>query len=103
VLNWCVESVRKSGVVSIVGVYPQTMTSFPIGLAMQKALTIRAANCSHRKYMQKCFQIIKDGRFLPSSILTITEPFADAISAYQHFDKREPGWIKVELLPEPSK
>lgn len=99
VLLWCVEAVRKSGVVSIIGVYPQTAKFFPIGPAMQKALTIRAANCSHRKYIPTLLKIVEEQNFHPAQILTVTEGLGDAISCYQHFDKREPGWVKVELLP----
>jgi threonine dehydrogenase-like Zn-dependent dehydrogenase len=99
VLIWCIESVRKSGVVSIIGVYPQTAKFLPIGFAMQKSLTIRAANCSHRKYIPKLLQIIQEGGFKPSEILTKEEGIASAIECYKHFDKREPGWLKVELLP----
>jgi threonine dehydrogenase-like Zn-dependent dehydrogenase len=28
-----------------------------------------------------------------------TEPLTDAIEAYRAFDRRESGWIKVELKP----
>lgn len=102
VLNWCVESVRNSGVVSIIGVYPQTAKFFPIGLAMNKALTIRAANCSHRKYIPKLLQLVDAGNFKPSNILTCVDGLGDAVSCYKHFDKREPGWVKVELIPGQS-
>ena len=33
----------------------------------------------------------------PAKVLTKVEPIADVIKAYEAFDKREPGWIKVEL------
>lgn len=102
VLMWCIESVRKSGVVSIVGVYPQTAKFLPIGFAMQKSLTIRAANCSHRKYVPKLLQIIEEGKFHPSEILTVQDGMSNAIDCYKHFDKREAGWLKVELLPGDS-
>lgn len=102
VLIWCIESVRKSGVVSIAGVYPQTAKFLPIGLAMQKSLTIRAANCSHRKYIPKLLQIIQEGRFRPSDVLTKLEGMVNAIECYKHFDKRDAGWLKVELLPVES-
>jgi len=99
VLMWCVEAVRKSGVVSIVGVYPPQAKFFPIGLAMSKALTMRAANCSHFKYVPKLLKMVEEGKFRPSEILSKVERFGDAVECYKHFDKREPGWIKVELLP----
>lgn len=102
VLQWCVESVRNSGVISIVGVYPQTAKFFPIGLAMNKSLTVRGANCSHRKYIPKLLEIVDKGSFRPSNILTVADGFTDAINCYENFDKRQPGWVKVELLPGQS-
>lgn len=99
VLMWAVECVRKSGVISIIGVYPQTAKFFPIGLAMQKALTVRAANCSHAKYIPRCLKAIEESGFKPSKILSEKRFLGDVISCYEHFDKREPGWIKVELRP----
>jgi threonine dehydrogenase-like Zn-dependent dehydrogenase len=35
-------------------------------------------------------------------ILTQREPLTTAIEAYQSFDLRQAGWIKVELLPSQS-
>ncbi len=99
VLNWCVDAVRKSGVVSIIGVYPETEETFPIGKAMSKSLTIRAANCSHRKYIPKCLKMMEDAHFHPSKILTAFEGLDDAVDCYKHFDKREAGWLKIELVP----
>ena len=37
-------------------------------------------------------------------VLTKVEPLTTAIDAYEHFDKRERGWIKTELtLPNAPK
>jgi threonine dehydrogenase-like Zn-dependent dehydrogenase len=102
VLQWCVESVRYSGVVSIVGVYPQTAKFFPIGLAMNKSLTVRGANCSHRKYIPKLLELVEKGDFHPSTILTVADGLTDAITCYKNFDKRRSGWVKVELIPAQS-
>ncbi|PWT96166.1 MAG: glutathione-dependent formaldehyde dehydrogenase [Candidatus Melainabacteria bacterium] len=99
VLQWCVESVRKSGVISIVGVYAENSVRFPIGLAMQKALTVRAANCSHRKYVPTLLKLIADGQFRPSAILTKQCDLIQAVNCYEHFDRRESGWLKVRLSP----
>jgi threonine dehydrogenase-like Zn-dependent dehydrogenase len=35
-------------------------------------------------------------------VLTQLEDVVDAKSAYETFDRREPGWIKVELEPVPA-
>jgi threonine dehydrogenase-like Zn-dependent dehydrogenase len=32
-------------------------------------------------------------------VLTQREPVMNALEAYKAFDQRQPGWIKVELLP----
>ena len=36
----------------------------------------------------------------PTTVLTQTEPLVDAIEAYKAFDRRDQGWVKVELKPE---
>lgn len=97
-LNWCLESVRKSGVIAVIGVYPQTAKFFNIGLAMNKSLTIRGANCSHRKYIPRLIEIIQQGKFAPSQILTQVASFTNAIECYKAFDQRLAGWTKVDLI-----
>jgi len=40
------------------------------------------------------------GALDPADILTQEEPVTGAIEAYETFELRRPGWIKVELLPK---
>lgn len=49
--------------------------------------------------MPKLVGLVATGAFDPTKTLTQTEPIAGAIEAYETFDRREPGWIKVELNP----
>jgi threonine dehydrogenase-like Zn-dependent dehydrogenase len=98
-LQWAVEALAKAGTLSIIGVYPQTADTFPIGEAMNKNLTVRMGNCPHRRYIPKLIDMIRTDTFNPSAVLTNMEPLTSAIDAYKLFDRREPGWIKVELLP----
>ena len=98
-LDWAIESVRKSGGVSIIGVYPPTDREFPIGMAMNKNLTLRMGNCNHRRYYDVLIAHVLSGRLDPVTILTEVEPLTGAIAAYEAFDARQPGWIKVELEP----
>lgn len=99
VLQWAVESVAKSGTLSIVGVYPPNMQLFPIGKAMSKNLTLHMGNCNHRKYVSKLVELVRAGFLDPTTVLSQVEPLASAIEAYDAFDRHEPGWMKVELLP----
>lgn len=52
---------------------------------------------NHRCYIPK---LVATGALDPTEILTQREPVTGAIEAYEAFDQRQPGWIKVELLPE---
>lgn len=96
-LLWGVESLAKAGTLSIIGVYPQTVSHFPIGLAMNKNLTIKMGNCNHRKYIPHLIELVQSKAIDPARILTQRAPFASVIEAYQSFDLRKPGWLKVGL------
>lgn len=99
VLDWAVQTVAKAGTVSIIGVYPPTLRSFPIGMAMNRNLTLRMGNCNHRHYLPKLVELTRNGTINPEAVLTQTEPLTDVLDAYHAFDTREPGWMKVQLLP----
>lgn len=98
-LQWAVEALAKAGTLSIIGVYPPTMNTFPIGQAMNKNLTINMGNCNHRRYVPHLVELVRTGAIDPVQILTQVEPLTDALEAYKAFDQRQPGWIKVELQP----
>ncbi|MBV8518652.1 MAG: glutathione-dependent formaldehyde dehydrogenase [Acidobacteria bacterium] len=100
VLSWAVESLAKAGTLSIIGVYPETAKTFPIGMAMNKNLTVQMGNCHHRKYIPELIELVQAGAIDPAVILTQETPMTGAIEAYEHFDRREAGWIKVKLDPE---
>ncbi len=98
-LHWAVNALAKAGTHGIIGVYPPTMQSYPIGTAMNKNLTIRLGNCNHRKYIPKLVDLVESGVVDPERILTNVEPLTNVLDAYQAFDTRQPGWVKVELQP----
>ncbi|MFL5437560.1 MAG: zinc-dependent alcohol dehydrogenase [Myxococcales bacterium] len=99
-LTWAVTALAKAGTLSIVGVYPHQAKTFPIGLAMNKNLTVRMGNCNHRRYLPLLVELVRTGAVDPSKLLSQHEPIGNAIEAYKEFDRREPGWVKVELRPQ---
>lgn len=99
VLRWAVQSLAKAGTFSIIGVYPQTQKSFPIGMAMMRNLTMNMGNCHHRRYIPRLVEFVRSGTVTPSKILTQHQPLVSAIDAYKIFDKRQAGWMKVKLEP----
>ena len=99
VLDWAVGALAKAGTLAIIGVYPPTQKQFPIGQAMNRNLTIKMGNCNHRKYIPHLLDLVAGDVIDPTKILTKVEPMKNVIEAYQAFDARQPGWLKVELKP----
>lgn len=99
VSQWAAEAVAKAGTIGVIGVYPQTFDSYPIGTVMNKNVTVKLGNCNHRHYMPHLLQLVASGSVDPALLLTGHEPLSDVMSAYRDFDRREPGWVKVALDP----
>lgn len=97
--TWAVQALAKAGTLAVIGVYPQTDRFFPIGMAMNKNLTINMGNCNHRKYVPELVAMVDAGAVDPLQVLSHVEPMSDVIEAYRQFDQRKPGWVKVELVP----
>jgi threonine dehydrogenase-like Zn-dependent dehydrogenase len=100
VAEWAVQTVAKAGSIGIIGVYPPDAQQFPIGQAMNRNLTIQMGNCPHRRYIPDLLGHVLSGAIDPSAVLTQDEPITDAVQAYQQFDQRKAGWLKVALEPE---
>ena len=96
-LRWATQAVAKAGTIGIIGVYPPQAMTFPTGALQQRNLTVKGGNCNHRKYIPKLVGLVATGALDPTEILTQEEPVTGAIEAFEAFDRREPGWIKVEI------
>jgi threonine dehydrogenase-like Zn-dependent dehydrogenase len=95
--RWAVAMAAKYGRIGVIGVYSPTAETYPIGEAMNKNLTIRLGNCDHHSVTPPLIDMVASGQFDPSALITESESFDSAVAAYEAFDRREPGWIKVEL------
>ena len=102
-LQWAVQTVAKAGTIGIIGVFPPEMTSFPLGAAMNKNLTVKMGNCNHRRYVPRLLDLVRTGAIDPSSMLTQAEDLPSVIDAYTTFDQRESGWTKVALDPSAAR
>jgi threonine dehydrogenase-like Zn-dependent dehydrogenase len=99
VFCWAMQSLAKAGTLSIIGVYPPDFSSFPIGRALNRNLTIKAGNCNHRRYLPKLVDLTRNRTIDPLRILTQRQPMTSALDAYKTFAQHRPGWVKVELEP----
>jgi threonine dehydrogenase-like Zn-dependent dehydrogenase len=99
VLQWAINAVRKAGTVSIVGVYGPPWNLVPVGVAMNKGLTVRAAQCSVRRYMPHLLEHIRAGRIDARALITHRLPLDDAPKAYHLFASKQDDGLKFVLLP----
>ncbi len=98
-LTWCIQTARKGGNVSIVGVYGPPWNLVPIGTAMNKGLTLRMNQCNVKRYVPHLLKHIREGRIDPRRIITHRFPLERAPEGYHLFEKRAQGCIKCVLLP----
>ena len=99
VLHWAINSVRKGGNISIVGVYGPTGNMVPIGNVVNKGLTIRANQASVKRHLPRLIEHIRAGRLKPSEIITHRIPLEDVADAYHMFSSKLDNCIKPVLLP----
>lgn len=99
VLHWCINSVRKGGTVSIVGVYGPTLNFVPIGNALNKGLTLRMNQASVKRHLPRLIEHIQAGRIKPSEIITHRFPLEAVSDAYHIFSSKLDNCIKPVLIP----
>jgi threonine dehydrogenase-like Zn-dependent dehydrogenase len=99
VLHWAINSARKGGNISIVGVYGPTGNMVPIGNALNKGLTIRANQAAVKRHLPRLIEHIQAGRLKPSEVITHRFPLADVADAYHIFSSKLDHCIKPVLIP----
>jgi threonine dehydrogenase-like Zn-dependent dehydrogenase len=99
-LTWAIHAVRKGGTVSIVGAYGPPANPVPIGVAMSKGLTLRMAQANVKRYMPHLLQHVRQKRLDGRSLITHRFPLERAPEAYDLFDAKADGCVKVVLLPQ---
>ena len=98
-LHWAINSVRKGGNVSIVGVYGPTFNAVPIGNALNKGLTLRMNQASVKRHLPRLIEHIQAGRIEPHKIITHRVPLEDVADAYHIFSGKLDNCIKPVLIP----
>jgi threonine dehydrogenase-like Zn-dependent dehydrogenase len=98
-LFWAINSVRKGGNVSIVGVYGPTFNAVPIGNALNKGLTMRMNQASVKRHVPHLIEHIRQGHLVPKEIITHRVPLEEASDAYHIFSSKYDNCIKPVLIP----
>jgi threonine dehydrogenase-like Zn-dependent dehydrogenase len=99
VLRQAIQACRKGGTVSIPGVYGGFIDKMPMGAAFAKGLTLKMGQTHVQKYMRPLFERVEKGEIDPSFVITHRLNIEDAPQAYEIFEKKRDGCIKVVLKP----
>ncbi|HZF53812.1 MAG TPA: zinc-dependent alcohol dehydrogenase [Polyangiaceae bacterium] len=99
-LNWAIDSVRKAGVVSVVGGYGPLFSAVKIGDALNKGLTLRMNQCSVKRHWPRLFEHVKNGILKPSEIITHRIPLEEIAEGYHMFSSKLDNCIKPLVVPQ---
>jgi threonine dehydrogenase-like Zn-dependent dehydrogenase len=99
-LQWAINSVKKGGIVSIVGVYGPTWNLVPIGNVVNKGITIRANQASVKRLLPRLIEHVMAGRLNPKGLITHRVPLEEIADAYHIFSAKRDNCIKPMLIPD---
>src|SRR4028118_973344 len=98
-LHWAINSVKKGGIVSVVGVYGPTGNMVPIGNIVNKGLTLRGNQAAVKRLGPGRVGSTKGGGAAPKAIITHRVPLDDIADAYHMFSAKLDDCIKPVLVP----
>lgn len=99
VLDMAFKAVRRSGTVSIVGVYGSTYDNFPLHRIFDKGITIKQGQAPVLNYIDKLIDLVQNNKVKLDDIITHTLPLSEATKGYELFDKKQDDCVKVILKP----
>ncbi|MFD2999595.1 zinc-dependent alcohol dehydrogenase [Pontibacter toksunensis] len=99
VLRQAIVACRKGGTVSIVGVYGGLLDKFPMGAAMNKALTLRMGQMFAQKYIPQLLDRVASGEVDPSYMLTHKWGLEQSPEGYKMFKEKTDNCMRVVFTP----
>jgi threonine dehydrogenase-like Zn-dependent dehydrogenase len=95
-----IDAVRRGGTISLSGVYGGMADPLPMLTLFDKQLTLRMGQANVRRWSDDILPLLIDGDELGvDSFATHHLPLADAPKAYEMFQEKEDGAIKVVFQP----
>jgi len=98
-LRQAIMACRKGGTVSIVGVYGGLVDKFPLGPAMNKALTFKMGQMHAQKYIPRLIEHVERGQADPSYLLTHRYPLDKGPEGYKMFKDKTDSCMRVVFTP----
>jgi threonine dehydrogenase-like Zn-dependent dehydrogenase len=99
-LRAAIEIVRRGGTISISGVYGGALDPLPLFQMFDKQLTLRMGQANVRSWTEALLPLLTDGDPLGVHDLTTHRvPLTEAPAAYETFQKKRDGVVKVVFTP----
>ena len=100
-LTDCIKSVRRGGTVSVSGVYGGEVDPMPMMEMFDRGITMRLGQCHVKRWTDDIIKVLdKDSDVLGvETFATHRLPLDEAPAAYEMFQEKNDGCIKVVLKP----
>ncbi|MBC7632926.1 zinc-dependent alcohol dehydrogenase [Aeromicrobium sp.] len=100
-LNAAIKSVRRGGTVSVSGVYGGEIDPMPMMEMFDRGITMRLGQCHVKRWTDDIIKLLDKSEDVlgVESLATHRVPLEDAPAAYEMFQKKQDGCIKVVLKP----
>ena len=99
-LYTAMDIVRRGGTISIIGVYGGMIDPFPMMTLFDKQVQLRMGQANVKRWVGDILPLLGDDDLLGvDDFATHRLPLAEAPRAYEIFQKKEDGAIKIQLKP----
>jgi threonine dehydrogenase-like Zn-dependent dehydrogenase len=95
-----IDIVRRGGTISLIGVYGGMADPLPMLTLFDKQIQVRMGQANVKKWVDDILPLLMDADPLGvDTFATHTLPLAEAPHAYEIFQKKQDGAVKVMLKP----
>ncbi|KAG9500720.1 hypothetical protein J7337_006399 [Fusarium musae] len=93
-----IKATRRGGNVALIGDFFYNTNNFPIGMLMEKGITLRGGQLYAQKYFPPLLGLVIEGKYDPSFMFTHHDKFENISKNYDaFFSHKTPGGLKVCL------
>jgi threonine dehydrogenase-like Zn-dependent dehydrogenase len=90
---------RKGGSVFVLGVFAGMVDKFPLGVVMNKGLTLRGAQVHGQRYLPRILEHMARGDLTSEHLATHVMPLTEAPRGYRMFKDKEDGCVRAVFEP----
>jgi threonine dehydrogenase-like Zn-dependent dehydrogenase len=97
-LRQAIAACRKGGTLAVLGVFG-VVDKFPMGVIMNKGLTVRTAQQHGQRYVTRLLDYVGRGELDTAALATHRMPLSDAVRGYDMFKSKQDGCIRAVFIP----